>query len=436
MKKALTLLLAVLLCLVSSAQIVNRLKVDKSSFERYARGRMQPYSEENLPIADSLYSDGVRKDDYRLKCLGLALEFPVRYTMGQYDRMDAAVAEFKALARARKDIRSFYFPVMHEYCQYLVLEDRAPEAMLEARDMERIATTEGVYSGLMYSHRIVGLIQSYRENHYLAVNNFEAAIKFCEEAHYEQDLPNLYILVAQENIKMQDFAAADKYCSLAEEYQEYAPDIRIKCLMVRAVLYYSQGLYEDFRRCYEQLEADRRYPHQADIDARLKLDICYLRSKGMLAEALTLAESLGTEHDRFEQKHSILAEMGDFDDAYVQLSGLLAAKDSIYIKVQNEDLAILDAEMNNAQLREQARILRAHNQITVLAAFMIMFAIAFVSILLHQWRLRDEMERMKKHNAEMLEIRRAFQQALEAKETENAIKIKILQNRKSPTIKL
>lgn len=436
MKRALTLLLAVLLCLVSSAQIVNRLKVDKNSFERYAWGRMQPYSEDNLAIADSLYSEGVRKDDYRLKCLGLALEFPVRFTKGEYDRVDAAVAEIKTLTRGRKDIRPFYFPVLHEYCQYLVLEDRAPEAMLEARDMERIATTEGVFSGLMYSHRIVGLIQSYRDNHYLAISNFESAIRFCEEAHYEQDLPNLYILVAQESIKMQDFAAADKYCSLAEGYQEYAPDIKIKCLMVRAVLNYAQGLYDDFRRCYEQLTADRRYPHLADIDARLKLDICYLRSKGMLADALTLAESLGTEHDRLEQKHSIFADMGKYNDAYVQLSGLMAAKDSIYIKVQNEDLAILEAEMDNAQLREQARILRAHNQITVLAAFMVMFAIAFVSILLHQWHLREEMEHMKKHNAEMLNVRRAFQQALKAKETENDIKIKILQNRKSSTFTL
>ena len=111
-------------------------------------------------------------------------------------------------------------------------------------------------------------------------------------------------------------------------------------------------------------------------------------------------------------------------------------KDSIYIRVQNEDLAIFDAEMNNAQLREDAQRLKAQNQITILVGFLLMFVIAFFSILIQQWRLRENLENMKKRYAEMLRARRAFQRALDAKEAENSVKIKILQNRKSSTVKL
>ena len=436
MKKALTLILAISLCLVCRAQIVNRLGVDKQSFERYAWARMQAYSTDNLAIADSLYAVGVKNDDFRLKCLGLALEFPVRFSTGEYERMDAAVAEIKDLTRGRKDLRSFYFPVMHEYCQYLVLTGRIAEAVLEARDMQRIAGSEKSPLGRMYSNRILGLIQSERDNHYLAVGYFDKAIQYCNEANLQQDLPNLYILIAQEEVKMRDFAEAEKYCALAEEYQEFSYLIKLKCRVTRAILYYASGQMEEFWQYYGLLLNDQRYPLQIDLDSRNKMDICYLRSKGLLKAALARADSLGTPRERFEQKHSIFAELGDFDEAYTQISALLGEKDSIYIKVQNEDLAIFDAEMNNAQLREDAQRLKAQNQITILVGFLLMFSIAFFSILIQQWRLRENLENMKKRNAEMLRARRAYQRALESKEAENSVKIKILQNRKSSTVKL
>ena len=90
----LTLLLA-LLVLPSNAQIVNHLKVSKEVFELYAQKRFDRYNPGNLERADSLYQAGVLRDSYRLKCLGLSLEFPVRFAQGDYARMDEAVAEIK-----------------------------------------------------------------------------------------------------------------------------------------------------------------------------------------------------------------------------------------------------------------------------------------------------------------------------------------------------
>ena len=104
-------------------------------------------------------------------------------------------------------------------------------------------------------------------------------------------------------------------------------------------------------------------------------------------------------------------------------------KDSLFIKVQNEDVAILDAEMDNAQLREEAQRMKAHNQFAMLMGFFLMFVAAFLAVLVHQWRVRDNLERMKAQQNSMLMARRSFQQALNAKEAENALKIKLLQNK-------
>ena len=436
MRRLLLLISLLFLGLVCRAQIVNRLHVDQDIFLRYAQGRMQEFNPDNLALADSLYQLGVQQNNFRYKCLGLSLEMPVRFVLGEYERMDATAAEIKELLAGRKDLREFYFSTLHEYCEFLVQSNRVSKAVLEARAMERLASAEQKPAGKMYAYRIIGLIHSYRDNPSLAIRNLEKAVQFSREARAEQDLPNLYILLAQENVNLKQFHEADRYCLLAEEYKSFFPSIQLKALMTRAILYNAECKQEDFWRCYSQLMEDPRYDVQTDADSRYNLDITYLRSRGLFREALAKADSLGTERARLEQKHGIYASMGNFEQAYGQLAHLLNEKDSVYIKVQNEDLAILDAEMNNAQLREETQRLKAQNQMTILIGFLVMFAIAFLSILVQQWRLRENLDQMKAQNNAMLMARRAYQKALDAKEAENSLKIKILQNRKSNSFKL
>ena len=434
-KRIFLTLMAAILCLGSvtcHGQIVNRLKVDDFVFQRYAYCRMQQFSEANLGFADTLYRAGVYKENFRYKCLGLTLEFPIRFAQGDYERMDEAVAEIKSMLQDRKDknIRAFYYPVLHEYCQLLIHIGRASDAMLEARGMERIASEEKSPLGRMYAHRVVGLIQSYRTNSYLAIDNFTKAADYCKEAKAEQELPNLLILIAQEYIKMRDFEKADEFCTEAEKYQEYFPSLRIKTLMTRALEYNAKEDWEAFWKTYDTLVSDPLYTVQADSDSRFEIDVEYLKSRGLFEDALAKADSLGTARQRHDKKHGIFAAREEFRPAYGELINLMSEKDSIYIKVQNEDMAILDAEMNNAQLREDAQRLKSQNQTTVLLGFLAMFAIAFFSILLSQWQLRQNLDEMKQKNNQMLIARRAYQKALDSKEAENNLKIKILQNRK------
>ena len=436
MRRLLAVSLTLLLCLAAPAQIVNRLRVDQETFLRYAYGRMQEFSLENLPLADSLYQAGVRQNNFRYKCLGLSLEIPVRFVQGDHDRMSTAAAEIKTLLADRKDLRDFYFSTLHEYSEFLVRLGYVSEAMLEARAMERLASAEKRPEGRMYAYRIIGLIQSYRENHVLAVKNLEKAVRYCQESRSEQELPNLYILLAQENVSMQRFSEAEAFCARAEEYKEFFPSIRLKADMTRAVLAYAQGDYPAFWELYQSLVRDPLYTFQTDADTRGALDITYLRSRGSFIEALRRADALRNDHDRLAQKHSLYAEMGAYSKAYGELARLMEEKDSTYIRVQNEDLAILDAEMNNAQLREEAQQLKIQNEMAIMAGFLVMFLVAFIAIIVQQWRLRENLDQLRERNTALLTDRRAFQRALDAMEAENSLRIKLLRKRNFNTLQL
>ena len=436
MRRLIVILTAAMLCLGARAQIVNRLRVDQETFLRYAYGRMQQYSLDNLELADSLYTAGVQKNNFRYKCLGLSLEIPVRFVQGDREKMTAAAEEVKTILADRRDLRDFYFATLHEYSEYLVRMGYVSDAMLEARAMERLASAEKKPEGRMYAYRIIGLIHSYRDNHELAARNLEKAVRFCRESNSEQELPNLYILLSQENVSMKRFSEAEAYCTRAQEFESFFPNIRIKAQMTRAVLYHAEGNYPAFWETYQELLKDPLYTIQTDGDTRSALDITYLRSRGQFIDALREADGILSEHTRREQKHLLYAEMGDYSGAYRELSQLMEQKDSVYIKVQNEDLAILDAEMNNAQLREEAQKLRLQNDMALMGGFLVMFLLVFIFMIVQQWRLSDNLSQLRAMNDAQLMERKAFQTALNAKEAENALRIKLLQKRKFNTLQL
>lgn len=421
------LMIAVSVC--ASAQIRNRLGVGNELYLKYANGRIRQFDESNLQLADSIYRYGVHKNDSRIRMLALSLELPPRFIRDDRERVDEIVAELKTMSGYSTTMREFYFLTMYDYCSMLIMAGRIQTAMLEARGMSSAAAKSGSNLGQMYAHRVIGLIQSYRSNSELAIQNFKKAAEYCVKAKEEQELPVIYNMIARELIKLGRFDDVEYYCSMAEEYQDFYPSLRVKTLMTKVYLYDAQGRADDFDRVYQELIHNPLYRSQTDRDTRLMIDICWLRSRGRLDEALWKSDSLATDKERYGQKHLIYALDNDYLNAYSQLSGLMEAKDSIYIAVQNEDMAILDAELNNARLRLEAQRLKSQQEMSIMFGFIILFMLVTVAILFSQWNLKSNLDHMRERNRRELEARNAYRKAIDSKELENEMKTSILQNR-------
>ena len=429
MKRRLVLLLMILSCVCASAQIRNRLGVGNELYLKYANGRIRQFDESNILLADSIYRYGIHKGDSRIKMLALSLELPPRFIRNDSLRVREIVAELKSMANYNTRMREFYFLTMHDYCNMLILAGRISDAMLEARAMSSLAAGSGSDLGQMYAHRVIGLIQSYRSNAELAIFNFKQAADFSTRAKEEQELPVIYNLIAREYIKLGRYDDVERYCSMAEEFQDFYPSLRVKTLLTKVYLYDAQGKADEFNTVYRELVHNPLYRSQTDRDTRLMIEICWLRSRGRLQEALKKSDSLATDKERFDQKQLIYAVGNDYRNAYDQLSGLMATKDSIYIAVQNEDMAILDAELNNARLRLEAQRLKSQQEMSIMFGFILLFMLVTIAILFSQWSLEKNLDNLRDRNRRELEARNAYRKALDSKELENEMKTRILQNR-------
>ena len=431
MKRRLVLLLMILSCVCASAQIRNRLGVGNELYLKYANGRIRQFDESNILLADSIYRYGIHKGDSRIKMLALSLELPPRFIRNDSLRVREIVAELKSMANYNTRMREFYFLTMHDYCNMLILAGRISDAMLEARAMSSLAAGSGSNLGQMYAHRVIGLIQSYRTNAELAIFNFKQAADFSTLAKEEQELPVIYNLIAREYIKLGRYDDVEHYCSMAEEFQDFYPSLRVKTLLTKVYLYDAQDKADEFDAVYKELINNPLYRSQTDRDTRLMIEICWLRSRGRLQEALAKSDSLASQKERFGQKHLIYAVGDDYQNAYRQLNGLMATKDSIYIAVQNEDMAILDAELNNARLRLEAQRLKSQQEMSIMFGFILLFMLVTIAILFSQWSLEKNLDNLRDRNRRELEARNAYRKALDSKELENEMKTRILQNRQN-----
>ena len=431
MKRRLVLLLMILSCVCASAQIRNRLGVGNELYLKYANGRIRQFDESNILLADSIYRYGIHKGDSRIKMLALSLELPPRFIRNDSLRVREIVAELKSMANYNTRMREFYFLTMHDYCNMLILAGRISDAMLEARAMSSLAAGSGSDLGQMYAHRVIGLIQSYRSNAELAILNFKQAADFSTRAKEEQELPVIYNLIAREYIKLGRYDDVEHYCSMAEEFQDFYPSLRVKTLLTKVYLYDAQDKADEFDAVYKELINNPLYRSQTDRDTRLMIEICWLRSRGRLQEALAKSDSLASQKERFGQKHLIYAVGDDYQNAYRQLNGLMTTKDSIYIAVQNEDMAILDAELNNARLRLEAQRLKSQQEMSIMFGFILLFMLVTIAILFSQWSLEKNLDNLRDRNRRELEARNAYRKALDSKELENEMKTRILQNRQN-----
>lgn len=431
MKRWLIILALSMSAVSSVGQIRNRLEVSKEIFLKYADGRIKQYDVSNILLADSLYRYGDYKNDSRVRMLALSLELPPRFIQNDTLRIKSIVAELKSMADYNHRMREFYFVTMYDYCNMLINAGRISDAMLEARDMASRASEAKSNAGNMYAHRIIGLIQSYRTNSELAIRNFRKAADYCVLAKDEQELPGIYILIAREMIRLKRYDEVERYCSMAEEYQDFYPTLKVLTLMTKAYLYEAKDDAAAFGDLYSQLNANPLYRVQTDMETRMLMDICWLRSNGSYDSALSLSDSLRVDKDMYEQKQYIYALKADYRNAYENLNNLMAAKDSIYITVQNEDMAILDAELNNAQLRLEAQRLKAQKEMYIMFGIIFLFILVSGVILFTQWNLNITLEDMRRRNKAELEARNAYRRAIDAKELENEMKTRILQKRQN-----
>lgn len=429
MKRIPVLVLLLFSFFSASAQIQNRLDVDEDVFKIYAEGRLQPYDDSNVALGDSLFAIGVARNDYKIKAIALNLKLSPLLAQNNMVALNEVIEEMKSIRSSHPDINDIYIAAMYTYCQALTLSNQISAAMLNAREMSRVARESGDSFGMMMSYRTLGFIYDYRGNSQMAYNSYLAALPLCAEAAAKQELFSIHVLIAEQLISMRRYEEAEMYLAMVqEEYDPSIPWAESQIQMLRFMLYYSGYKPDEYQDSMDCLMESDNLEGVMDEETQYQMAAMFYLSKKDYATALEYAAKIVNDNNRHMMQADIFEEMGDYKKALGLYHHIVEAKDSINNVIQSEDIAMMDAELNLSSMRMKAEIAESqrNNIIAYSLSILLAFLILFLSVMYS--RRRKQSKELEGHNIQLQKAQRETQDALEKATEASRAKQRFVQN--------
>ncbi|MCQ2147891.1 MAG: HAMP domain-containing histidine kinase [Bacteroidales bacterium] len=411
-----------------TAQVQNRLGVEESIFEPYSKCRLSPYDVDNISICDSIYSIGVQRNDYKIKTLALNAVLPAYYMLEDLDMMNKTIQEIKDIQYSHPDINDIYFAALYSYCNYLIFFDKLSDSLLEAKQMLERSTEIGEPYGMMLAYRTMAIIYQYRSNSALAVECYKRALEYSESANASVEQDNIRIQLAQEQINAGLYDNARETLSVIARSIDNDENLRLQYYFVSAYLGDNTGDHESFWKYYNLVKDEPMYESIIGEEDRALVEIDYLLSKGEIDKA----EQVALEYLPDQSRHMILSEIygkkGLYKLAYEESTAFNKIKDSLSVAVQTEDVAMLDAQMANAELKHESLQYKSRVRTMTLSVALIIFIIISILSILNIIREQKHKRALKAKNYELIEAKKTTEAALEKAKESDAIKTRFLQN--------
>ena len=361
MKKILISALSLLLPLALNAQFMNRIGADEDAFRAYSQARTNVYAEENIAIGDSLYQVGVRRNDPKIKILALNLQGRPLAAAGDTLRLEKVAAEIQDLYdEYPAEVGDVYYTFMFEHIQTILQEGHNYEATLLARRMATSAEKDGNPYGRFIAYRALAHVYLFRNNLEMCVKTLKSALDFAEtvDVNAPGDLLMTKLQYAQylsyikgheqESLELMDELEKDPMMDLVKATNPlFLPS-------VRANAYFSIQDKDNYLKAYDEMTSNPYYSAVIEPERRYMYEGYYLVCKGRFDEALEKADSIQNTTYACDIRQVAYEGKGDWKKAEEVLLERLANQAEIFQAYQSEDVAVLDAELDNGALREAA----------------------------------------------------------------------------------
>ncbi|MCI5619559.1 MAG: HAMP domain-containing histidine kinase [Rikenellaceae bacterium] len=429
MKRIPVLILLLFISFSASAQIQNRLNVDEKIFKIYSEGRLQPYDESNVALGDSLFAVGVARNDYKIKALALNLKLSPLLAQNDLLTLQEVIEEMKSIRSDHPDINDIYIAAMYTYCQALTLSNQISTALLNAREMSRVARESGDSFGMMMSYRTLGFIYDYRGNNQMAYNSYLAALPLCKEAGADQELFSIHVLIAEQLISMKRFEEAEMYLAMVqEECNPNIPWASSQTQVLRFLLYYEGYKPEIYGDSINILMNDNNLEGIIDEETQYTLSALFYRSQKRYNEALQIVDNITNDIKRKLLKADILEDIGDYKEALSLYHSLIYAKDSINNVIQSEDIAMMDAELNLSSMKMKAEIAESQRNNIIAYSLIILLAFLILFLVVMYRRRKKQSKELEEHNIQLQKAQQETQDALEKATEASKAKQRFVQN--------
>ena len=164
---------------------------------------------------------------------------------------------------------------------------------------------------------------------------------------------------------------------------------------VRANAYFSIQDQKKYMEAYGEMISNPYYTAVVEPERQYLYDGYYMVCKGRYDEALALSDSIRNPVYACDIRQAAYEGKGDWKSACDVLKERIANQTEIFRAYQSEDVAVLDAELDNGALREAANATKIKLQQTTFTAVMIVMALLLAFLIVTITRSRKYIDKLK-----------------------------------------
>lgn len=373
----------------------------------------------NVPAADSLYEESVKKGSTLGKLYALRVKYYALVGNGDIDGFMAAVDEFIAISEAA-EFYDEYFDAVNAKIQYYLGREEYGKCMELASDMLNAAEKAHSDLGQYESNLLLGQIYKYRENYLVARQYLDRALEYVEPT---DSIPHtlIYREIAECETSMTNYDVALEYARKACDWANYDTYRYFSEWTLLNTVFCSHNM-PLFRQLYGK-SILRDDGGEGIVGEKLvkAVKVMELTSLGRFDEALALCRELEEASDLGGLPVLVYYYQGDYRNAYETLRNTSRRSEQRIAGIHQEELAQMDAKLGNAQLRYEAEMEKGRHRTTMLMVLIAIFVVLMLIAAIWIWQ-RD------RQTKQLIKLQAQTQAALENAEKANAMKVHFIQN--------
>lgn len=330
-------------------------EMDKKCSEWYAQASKSVRSTQCLAYADSMYKRGTKIHDHA--AILKSKEIRVLH-YSHFDDIKKLHEEAEALrkeAQANEEFRTYFYAYSLEI-QNRLIYDHTLDALKYAKEMAEYAKKAGSAYGRYATLQSVGSVYYARKDYKKTIELLDSALLFVKSAQVEKpDLKttSVYSVIAASYMHMRNISKAKETYETGLRFATNNTD-SLTVLFPYTQLLGEIGEKNNFMDKYMLMKKAVGKNEKWYTTTLNLLNGYKCAFEGQYDKAEEYAKGVEYEEYRIRLLRNIYMNKKDFQKAYEFETYLVEMKDSVYTSLTNKDIAQLNKQLNNNELKHKA----------------------------------------------------------------------------------
>lgn len=387
----------------------NPYKIDNSLYLLYERATKYRNEPEGLLIADTLYTNAIRKNDKKAQCLALTIPVIYYFNTRETEQLEKAITTLQEVSRKNDYLQYYYFGSIYKVNHQMNINSTL-RALQEAELIKEQAFADNYPYGIATCLRMMGNIYYARRETRTALDYYQQALEYSQKNLPEQDLAYIYwnISMLQQGLNQYETAYenAEKGIKCAKTQTNlYA------CMLRKCTLLYVLDRTEEFKSYYQEcLKMTEKYGQTRKNELQA-LRIYNYVLHGQYEKAHAIADSVDLPQDRMSYHADIYSKENKYKEAFYTFKELQHLQDSLGQLIQSADLSELNVRIGNEQLKRKAQQGESDRQLMILKFILIFFCFFATALIFYLYLRRKSIRKLQEKNEELTIARNHAEQA-------------------------